>query len=71
MYNFLGLFERRHLLGLLQRTRSPAMITGGFSGKSDSDDDDMTPNVATVGGSPKPKHTKANSPTRQHNETNN
>jgi len=39
IHNFIGLFERTRVLNLLQRTRSPVMISNE---RSDTDDDDHT-----------------------------
>ena len=39
IHNFIGLFEKAGVLTLLQRTRSPAMITNVHPGSSDTDDD--------------------------------
>ena len=41
IHNFIGLFEKTGVLTLLQRTRSPAMITNIHLANSDTDDDDM------------------------------
>ncbi|CAF0888119.1 unnamed protein product [Rotaria sp. Silwood1] len=42
IHNFIALFEKTGVLHLLQRSQSPFTITGGHSGRSDTDDDDIT-----------------------------
>ncbi|CAF0925310.1 unnamed protein product [Adineta steineri] len=42
IHSFIGLFEKTKVLNLLHRSQSPFMISGGHSGKSDTDDDDIT-----------------------------
>ena len=42
IHNFIGLFERTRVLNLLQRTRSPPMLSNTHNGRSDTDDDDIT-----------------------------
>jgi choline-phosphate cytidylyltransferase len=40
IHSFIGLFEKTGVLNLLQRTRSPAMISNLSQERTDSDDDD-------------------------------
>jgi choline-phosphate cytidylyltransferase len=40
IHSFIGLFEKSGVLHLLHRSQSPFMLTGGFGGKSDTEDED-------------------------------
>jgi choline-phosphate cytidylyltransferase len=42
IHSFIGLFEKSGVLHLLHRSQSPFMLTGGHTGKSDTEDEDTT-----------------------------
>jgi choline-phosphate cytidylyltransferase len=61
IHNFIGLFEKSGVLNLLNRTRSPVMLSNNHNERSDTEDDDIT--VLKINSNKKKS--------KQHNDTNN